>query len=93
MEPGVPFALLGGVLLLSVAAWSGLGAAAVASGRSRTAAGLVVAGAAVLVVVETLTATDFGPAGSDDLMLARSAGLLLLAAGLYSGAREHEVVG
>ena len=86
MEPGVPFALLGGVLLLAVAAWGGLAAAALAAGRGRTPAGLVVVGALVLVVVETLTATDFGPPASDDLVLARAAGLLLLAAGLYSGA-------
>ena len=87
MEPGVPFALLGGVVLLAVAAWTALAAAALAlTGRARTPALLVAAGAAVLVVVEVVTGTRFRDAASDPLALARAAGLLLLAAGLYSGA-------
>lgn len=86
MEPGVPFALLGGVVLLTVASWTALAGAATALRGARGAAGLVAAGAAVLIVVETLTATGFGRPTSDDLLLARAAGLLIVAAGLYSGA-------
>jgi PAS domain S-box-containing protein len=89
MEPGVPFALLGAVVLLAVAAWSVLAAAGLALAGTparRTAAALLAAGAVVLVVVEALTATSFGRAASDDLLVGRAAGLLLVAAGLYSGA-------
>ena len=87
MEPGVPFALVGAVLLLAVAAWASLAAACLAvASRSRTAAALCVTGAAVLVVAETVTATRFGQGDDDGLLLVRAAGLLLVAAGLYSGA-------
>jgi PAS domain S-box-containing protein len=87
MQPGVPFPLVGGVLLLAVVGWAALAVAAVAvRGRPRTAAALLCAGAAVLVVVETVTATTFGDPSSDPLALARAAGLLLVAAGLSGGA-------
>ena len=94
MEPGVPFALLGTALLLSIAAWVGLGIAALArsGGRRRSSRGaaLVLAvGAAVLAVVEVVTATQIGRAGSDLLPTARAAGLLLLASGLYAGALDR----
>jgi two-component system, OmpR family, sensor histidine kinase VicK len=86
MEPGVPFALLGGVLLLTAAAWGALAVAALASRRRPpVAAGVLVAGTVVLVVVEALTAVRLGSSASDDLALARAAGLLLVAAGLYGG--------
>jgi two-component system, OmpR family, sensor histidine kinase VicK len=83
----VPFALLGGALLLAVAAWGSLAVASVVSPRRPgPATAVLVAGTAVLVAVETLTATRFGTGTSDALALARAAGLLLVAAGLYGGA-------
>jgi two-component system phosphate regulon sensor histidine kinase PhoR len=86
MEPGVPFALLGSVTLLTVAAWLALAGAAVALGRRRrVVAALVVVGALVLAGVEIVTALRSGRAASDLLPTARTAGLLLVAAGLYAG--------
>ncbi len=87
MEPGVPFALLGAVVLLAVAAWVGLGVVALArSSAGRGPAVLLAVGGLVLATVEVLTATGFGRPRSDLLPTARAAGLLLLAAGLYAGA-------
>jgi len=90
MEPGVPFALLGGVVLLAVAAWVGLAAAALARSRLRAGARgpaqILTLGALVLALIETVTATRFGRPSSDLLLLARGGGLLLLAVGLYAGA-------
>ena len=97
MEPGVPFALHGAVVLLAVAAWVGLAAAALA--RSGWRAGtrgpalVLTGGALVLAVVETVTATGFGRSSSDLLPLARTAGLLLLGAGLYAGAFARRSTG
>ncbi|MBK5306445.1 MAG: HAMP domain-containing protein [Frankiaceae bacterium] len=91
MEPGVPFALLGAVQLLLVAAWCALAATAVALRRGRVAAFLVVAGALVLAAVEVRTALRFGQARSDDLAIGRAAGALLLAAGLNAGAMRQRV--
>ncbi|TAL22320.1 MAG: hypothetical protein EPN99_06160, partial [Frankiales bacterium] len=89
MEPGVPFALLGAVVLLSVAAWIGLAATAVVrAGTGRGGPGpavLLLVGGLVLGVVETATATSFGEESSDLLAAARTAGLLLVAAGLEAG--------
>lgn len=86
MSPGVPFALLGVVLLLSVAAWTGLAAAVVVSGgRTRVAAALVVTGVGLLVATDVLTASRSGSSSSDALALARAAGLLLVAGGLGAG--------
>ncbi len=83
MEPGVPFALLGAVQLLLVAAFVGLGAAAVVR---RSAAGFVVlAGALVLVGVEVRTGLQLGVVSSDGLALLRAAGYLVVAAGLATG--------
>ncbi|MGI8536609.1 MAG: ATP-binding protein [Mycobacteriales bacterium] len=96
MEPGVPFALLGAVVLLAVAAWVGLAAAAlVRSGRAggRGPALVLTTGALVLAVVEIVTATRFGRVSSDLLPLARAAGLLLLGAGLYAGALSRRSTG
>src|SRR4051794_37057446 len=91
MEPGVPFALLGGVQLLLIAAWCALAGTAVALRRGRVAALLVVLGALVLAAVEVRTALRFGQIRSDDLAIARAAGALLLAAGFGAGAlRERE---
>ena len=86
MEPGVPFALLGAVELLLVAAWCALAGAAVALRRTRLGALLVVLGALVLAAVEVRTALRFGFPRSDDLAVGRAAGALLLAAGLHAGA-------
>ena len=82
----MPFALLGAVVLLAVAGWLALGAAALSRSR-RPAAVLVAVGALVLAVCEVVTATvDAGASGADRLLLARAAGLLLLTGGLYAGA-------
>jgi signal transduction histidine kinase len=91
MEPGVPFALLGAVVLLAVASWTGLAATALVRGGldrgRRGAAVLLIAGGLVLAVVETVTAAFFfGSERSDLLPAARTVGLLLVAAGLGSGA-------
>ncbi|MBW3640020.1 MAG: HAMP domain-containing protein [Actinobacteria bacterium] len=98
MEPAVPFALLGGVVLLAVAAWVGLAAAALARSRVRAVARgpaqILTVGALVLALVETVTATRFGEPSSELLLLARGGGLLLLGAGLYAGAlSRHATAG
>jgi PAS domain S-box-containing protein len=91
MEPGVPFALLGAVQLLLIAAWCALAGSAVALRRGRVAAFLVVVGALVLAAVEVRTALRFGQPRSDDLAIGRAAGALLLAAGLNAGAFSDRV--
>jgi hypothetical protein len=86
MEPGVPFALLGAVVLLSAAAWAALAGAATVVRGPRSAVLLVAAGTVVLLGIEVRTAVALGKGGGDDaLALARAAGLLLLGAGLYAG--------
>ncbi len=83
MEPGVPFALLGAVQLLMVAACVGLAAAAA---LRRSAPGTLVAlGALVLAAVEVRTALQLGVPASDGLALIRAAASLVLAAGLFTG--------
>jgi two-component system sensor histidine kinase VicK len=83
MEPGVPFALLGAVQLLAVAAALGLAAAAV---LRRSSAGAVVAvGGALLAAVDVDVALSLGDPVSDDLTLLRATAALLLAAGLATG--------
>jgi two-component system phosphate regulon sensor histidine kinase PhoR len=91
MEPGVPFALLGGVQLLLIAAWCALAGTAVALRRGRIAALLVVLGALLLAAVEVRTALRFGQVRSDDLAIARAAGALLLAVGLNAGALRERL--
>jgi two-component system sensor histidine kinase VicK len=91
MEPGVPFALLGAVQLLLIAAWCALAGAAVALRRGRLSAALVVLGALVLAAVEVRTALLFGQARADDLAIGRAAGALLLAAGLNAGALRERL--
>jgi hypothetical protein len=86
MEPGVPFALLGAVVLLAAAGWTALAGSVAVQRGSRTGTVLVAAGALVLLVLEARTATQLGRSGTDDLAVARSAGLLLVGAGLYTGA-------
>jgi PAS domain S-box-containing protein len=86
MEPGVPFALLGGVQLLLIAAWCALAGTAVALRRGRIAALLVVVGSLLLAAIEVRTALRFGQLRSDDLAIGRAAGALLLAAGFNAGA-------
>ncbi len=83
MEPGVPFALLGAVQLLLVAACAALaGAAAI---RRTLPAAVVALGALLLAAVEVRTALQLGQLSSDGLALARAAALLLVATGLAAG--------
>src|SRR3954451_1324903 len=86
MEPGVPFALLGCVQLLSVAAWVALAGSAIALLRGRFAVLLAVTGSLVLAGAEVATALRFGDTTSDTLAVVRTAGALLLGAGLLNGA-------
>ena len=86
MEPGVPFALLGIVELLAVASWVALAGAAVALRRGGFAVLLAAVGSLVLAGAEVATALRFGDTTSDTLAVVRTAGALLLAAGLLSGA-------
>jgi PAS domain S-box-containing protein len=86
MEPGVPFALLGCVQLLAVAAWVALAGSALALRRGRLAVLLAVAGSLVLAGAEVATALRFGDTTSDTLAVVRTAGALLLGAGLLNGA-------
>ncbi|HUR51529.1 MAG TPA: ATP-binding protein [Mycobacteriales bacterium] len=83
MEPGVPFALLGAVQLLLVV--STLGVAASGWLRRSTPGALLALGALALAAVEIRTALRLGSPASDNLALARAAGSLALAAGLYGG--------
>jgi PAS domain S-box-containing protein len=83
MEPGVPFALLGAVQLLAIAAGVGLASAGV---LRRSTAGLLVAlGGLGLTAVEVDTALRLGDPVSDNLALLRAAAALVLAAGLWTG--------
>src|SRR5436309_3240261 len=91
MEPGVPFALLGAVQLLLIAAWCALAGTAVALRRGRVGTILMVLGAVVLAAVEVRTALRFGQVRSDDLAVGRAAGALLLAAGFGSGALRERL--
>ncbi|MCU1691407.1 MAG: hypothetical protein JWM64_498, partial [Frankiales bacterium] len=88
MVPAVPFALLGVTALLAVAAWAALAGAAVALRGLRLPALLLAAGAALLAVLEVLTAVRFGDASSDRLVLLRAGGALLLTGGLALGALQ-----
>ena len=83
MEPGVPFALLGAVQLLLIAACVGLAVAALA--RRSLPGALVAIGALALSAVEVRTALRLGVPASDDLALARAAASLLIGAGLCLG--------
>ncbi len=87
MEPGVPFALLGTVQLLAVAAWVSLAGTALAVRRSGSALStvLVALGALALAGVEVWAAVAFGVSSADALLLTRAVGGLLLAFGLLLG--------
>lgn len=89
MEPGVPFALLGTVELLTAAAWVVLAVAALGLSRrdgSGSAAVALVLGSLLLAGVATGTGLLVGTASSDLLSLLRALGLALVVAGLYAGA-------
>ena len=83
MEPAVPFALLGAVQLLAIAAGVGLAAAAL---LRRTVSGLVLAaGALLLTGAEVATALRLGDTASDGLLVLRGVAGLVVAAGLATG--------
>ncbi|MCW2669216.1 MAG: hypothetical protein JWO27_1113, partial [Frankiales bacterium] len=83
MEPGVPFALLGAVQLLAIAAGIGLAAAAA---LRRSASGLVLAiGSVGLAGAEIATALRLGDSASDGLGLVRGVAALLIAVGIVTG--------
>ena len=83
MEPGVPFALLGAVQLLLIAACVGLAVAALV--RRSVPGALVAVGAVALAAVEVRTALRLGVPASEDLALVRAAASLLIGAGLWTG--------
>ncbi|MCU1586801.1 MAG: yycG 3, partial [Frankiales bacterium] len=83
MEPGVPFSLMGAVQLLAVAACAGLAVSALL--RRSFPSFLIGVGALVLAAVQVRTALQLGVPSSDDMMLARSAGALLIGAGFMTG--------
>ncbi len=81
----MPFALLGTVQLLAVAAWVALAGTALALRRRAAAAALIVLGALALAGADMATAVAFGTPSADAIALVRAAGGLLLAAGLLRG--------
>ena len=83
MEPGVPFALLGAVQLLLIAACAGVAVAALL--RRSLPGGLVALGALVLAAVEVRTALRLGVPTSDDLAFARAAASLVVGVGFWTG--------
>jgi PAS domain S-box-containing protein len=83
MEPGVPFALLGAVQLIAIAAAVGLAGAAV---LRRSGAGVVLSlGALALTGVEIATALRLGDTASDGLAAARGVAGLVVAVGILTG--------
>ena len=90
MEPGVPFSLMGAVQLLAVAACMGL--AVTGALRKSFPSSLVALGGLVLAAVQVRTALQLGVPSSDDLMLARAAGALLVGAGFSVGGLGSRLV-
>jgi len=89
MEPGVPFALLGAVELLTVAAWIVLAVAGIGLSRGAVVARVLaplVTGALLLAAVAAGTGLLLGTASSNVLTLLRAAGLIGVGVGLYAGA-------
>ena len=86
MAPGVPFAALAGVQLLSVAAALGLAGAAMFPRLRRPTTPLLVLGALTVAGADTLTAVRFGSATDQVPAGLRIAGLALVAVGLAGGA-------
>jgi signal transduction histidine kinase len=82
MEPAVPFALVGVVQLFAVAAWIALAGAGCFPRLRRTVTPVFVAGALLLASAEALTAVSFGTVASAAPMWLRTAGFVLLGAGL-----------
>ena len=89
MEPGVPFALLGAVELLTVAAWIVLAVAGIGLSRGAVVARVLaplMTGALLLATVAAGTGLLLGTASSNVLTLLRAAGLIGVGVGLYAGA-------
>ncbi len=89
MEPGVPFALLGAVELLTVAAWIVLAVAGIGLSRGAVVARVLaplMTGALLLAAVAAGTGLLLGTASSNVLTLLRAAGLIGVGVGLYAGA-------
>ena len=89
MEPGVPFALLGMVALLTTASWAALAAAASvrAPGPGRIPAVLLVLGATTLGYVEVRTALQVGQVQTDGFGTLRLVGAALVLGALAAAAR------
>jgi signal transduction histidine kinase/HAMP domain-containing protein len=85
MAPAVPFALLGAVQLTSVAIWLGFAAAVCVPKLRRRVTPLVVTGALVTALADTLTVLRLTSAQSDGIAELRIAGLALLAIGFAVG--------
>ena len=92
MAPAVPFALLGVVQLVAVAAWLGLAGAAVFPRLRRSVTPLFVAGALLMAVADALTAVRFGSSTSDTIGWLRCGGLVLLALGAIGGSGQSLVL-
>src|SRR3954469_15448376 len=85
MAPGVPFALLAGVQLLSVAAALGLAGAACFPQLRRRTSPVFVLGALLLALADALLAVKYGSGVSTSLAMLHAAGLVLMAIGLATG--------
>ena len=88
MAPAVPFALLGVVQLLAVAAWIGLAGVAAFPRLRRRVTPLFSLGALALAVADGWTAVEFGSPASDRLAWLRLLGLALLAVGALAGSGQ-----
>src|SRR4051794_41972117 len=82
---GVPFALIAGVQLLSVAAALILAGAACFPRLRRPTTPLFVLGAVMVATADAVTATTYGHPASDRLADLRAPGDLLVAIGLATG--------
>src|SRR5437763_9536411 len=92
MAPAVPFALLGVVQLVAVAAWLGLAGASAFPRLRRRVTPLFVVGALGMAIADALTATRFGDVASDGLAWLRLAALVLLALGVLGGSGQSLVL-
>jgi len=92
MAPAVPFALLGVVQLLAVAAWIGLAGASLLPRLRRRVTPVFVIGALLLAIADAVTATQLGSPDSDLIGWLRVLGLVLVAVGAAGGVGQSPVL-